>query len=1022
MIERLQATRSGRRSRTARGMVVALLATALAMLGMAPVSTAVPIGGADTDRTGTTAAAQQVLTWTAGDSVTEYTSVTTEATAGPATIVFDNNASSMTHTLTFVTNDPNYNQDVDLNIIASPFDDNGGRHEVEVTLSPGQYKFFCDIPGHGQMTGVLTVTEGSGEDTTPPTVSADVSGEQDADGNYVGSATVAVSADDAGGSGVASVEYEIDDTGFVEYTEPVTVSDPGDHAVQFRATDNAGNVSQTGSVPFTVVADTPEDTTPPTVSAEVSGDQDADGNYVGAATVAVSADDAGGSGVASVEYALDGGAFQAYSEPVTVEAVGSHTVQYRATDNSGNVSQAGSVSFTVVEPQPEDTTPPEVSAEITGEQDADGNYVGSASVTVAAQDAGSGVASVEYDLDGSGFTEYTGPVTVEAVGSHTVQYRATDNSGNVSAVSSVSFTVVEPEPEDTTPPEVSAEVAGDQDADGNYVGSASVTVAAQDPGSGVASVEYDLDGSGFTEYTGPVTVEAVGSHTVQFRATDNSGNVSAVSSVSFTVVEPEPEDTTPPEVSAEVAGEQDADGNYVSSATVTVTAQDPGSGVESVSYALDGGSFGPYGEPVVVDGVGEHTVQFRATDNSGNVSQAGSVSFTVVEPEPEDTTPPTVSAEVTGDQDADGNYVGAATVTVTADDPGSGVDTVSYALDGGSFGPYSEPVVIEEPGSHTVDYRATDNSGNMSDVVSVSFTVVEPEPEDTTPPEVSAEVAGDQDADGNYVGSASVTVAAQDAGSGVASVEYDLDGSGFTEYSGAVEVTETGEHTVRYRATDNSGNTSEVSSVSFTVVEPQPEDTTPPEVSAEVAGEQDADGNYVSSATVTITAQDPGSGVESVSYALDGGSFGPYGEPVVVDDVGEHTVQFRATDNSGNTSEVSSVSFAVVEPGTDACPDSDTRDNVWIGDTDTTVANADTGDGCTINDLIEDKAYWPDHGSFVRHVTDIAEGLENDGVINGREKGKLTRVAARSHIGKKNDPGYEAIFDGTAESLQGWSQ
>src|SRR5690606_13074267 len=105
--------------------------------------------------------------------------------------------------------------------------------------------------------------------------------------------------------------------------------------------------------------------------------------------------------------------------------------------------------------------------------------------------------------------------------------------------------------DDTTPPEVSAEVSGDQDADGNYVGSATVTVSASDAGSGVASVEYDLDGAGFVEYTDPVTVDVVGDHSVQFRATDVAGNVSEVGSVAFTGVEAEPGDSTPPGVRAE---------------------------------------------------------------------------------------------------------------------------------------------------------------------------------------------------------------------------------------------------------------------------------------------------------------------------------------------------------------------------------------------------------------------------------------------------------------------------------------
>ena len=51
-------------------------------------------------------------------------------------------------------------------------------------------------------------------------------------------------------------------------------------------------------------------------------------------------------------------------------------------------------------------------------------------VTLDADDATSGLASVEYSLDGGAWTPYTAPFTVSADGSHTVDARASDNAGN----------------------------------------------------------------------------------------------------------------------------------------------------------------------------------------------------------------------------------------------------------------------------------------------------------------------------------------------------------------------------------------------------------------------------------------------------------------------------------------------------------------------------------------------------------------------------------------------------------------
>ncbi|KUL78236.1 MULTISPECIES: OmpL47-type beta-barrel domain-containing protein [unclassified Streptomyces] len=421
----------------------ALLAALLVVLGLQ----ALPATGQP--RTEAEAAAAQVLTWTAGDDITKYASAPTTAVAGPATIVFENsaatgNSTGMPHTLTFDTSDVEFNDDVQLNILANPNDDQGGRHTAEVTLTPGRYRYHCTIPGHGQMQGILIVTEGTGEDTTAPEASAHVSGTQNAQGQYVGSASVAVHAtDEEGGSGVDRVEYALGDGAWQPYTAPVVVDQVGDHTVRYRALDKAGNVSAEKRVTFTVVAPQSDDTTPPETSATVSGEKDADGAYIGMATVTVSASDTG-SGVNGVEYALGDGAWQPYTAPVMVHEPGSHTVRYRATDKAGNVAPAKDVRFTVVPAPEDDTTAPVTGVTVEGTKNSSGAYVGSAEVTVTAADEhhGSGVDRIEYSIDGGPYLAYSAPVVVDRAGTHTLAYRATDKAGNTSAARTVTFTVV----------------------------------------------------------------------------------------------------------------------------------------------------------------------------------------------------------------------------------------------------------------------------------------------------------------------------------------------------------------------------------------------------------------------------------------------------------------------------------------------------------------------------------------------------------------------------------------------------
>ncbi len=98
------------------------------------------------------------------------------------------------------------------------------------------------------------------------------------------------------------------------------------------------------------VAPAAADEEAPTVSIDVSGTQNGDGDYLGSATVAVNASDTGGSGVASTEYSLDGGTtFQPYTGTLTFSDEGSYTVDARATDGAGNVGNATPVSFDVVD-------------------------------------------------------------------------------------------------------------------------------------------------------------------------------------------------------------------------------------------------------------------------------------------------------------------------------------------------------------------------------------------------------------------------------------------------------------------------------------------------------------------------------------------------------------------------------------------------------------------------------------------------------------------------------------------------
>jgi len=154
-------------------------------------------------------------------------------------------------------------------------------------------------------------------------------------------------ADDAGGSGVAKLEYKVDGAaGWTTYNAPFTVSAEGKHTVTFRATDEAGNVEEAKSIALEV------DLTAPTTTATLNpaNPDKKSGVYKQAVTVTLAAGDGSGSGVARTEYRINGGAWQTYAAPFTLTADGQYTVDYRSVDKAGNTESAKSRSFRIKKP------------------------------------------------------------------------------------------------------------------------------------------------------------------------------------------------------------------------------------------------------------------------------------------------------------------------------------------------------------------------------------------------------------------------------------------------------------------------------------------------------------------------------------------------------------------------------------------------------------------------------------------------------------------------------------------------
>ena len=361
---------------------------------------------------------------------------------------------------------------------------------------------------------------------------------------------------------------------------------------------------------------TPADTIAPTTTISLSGTAGVDGWYKSPITVSLSAiDNDQGRGVASVEYRLTGGVFQRYTAPFTVSQSGTTTLTVRATDWAGNVENpAPSTALKI------DTAPPTVTFQVTGTFGSAGWLRSAATVTVFAVEStpGSGVASVEYRIGDGAFQPYTASFTIASEGVTPFTMRATDRNGNVATLTrTVSI--------DMSAPRTTVALSGTAGLGGWFTSPVTVTLAGVDtaPGSGVATVEYSLNDGAFKTYTSPFVVAAPGATRITARARDRAGNVETVLTPTTIMI-----DASAPAVT--IASPEARDYLHSESVTLSFSAVDTISGIQSVSASLDGTAVeNAQAISLLPLSLGPHTLEVFAADNAGNSSRQ-TVSFRIV--------------------------------------------------------------------------------------------------------------------------------------------------------------------------------------------------------------------------------------------------------------------------------------------------------------------------------------------------------------------------------------------------------
>lgn len=398
---------------------------------------------------------------------------------------------------------------------------------------------------------------------------------------------------------------------------------------------------------------------------------------------------------------------------------GSYTITAKAFDNSGNSTTSSPVTFTVGN---KTIAPPSngISVSITSPKSG-GSYSNSVRLTASATDANGSISKVKF-YNGNTLitTENKAPYDWTwqnvAPGSYTIVAKATDNEGNVTTSSPVSFSVGGAPSVSITSPKVNS----------SYSAPASVrlTAAASDPGGSISKVDFYNGNSLITTeriYPYDWTWNNVpsGNYTLVAKATDNDGNVTTSSSVAFTVGSGLSVSIVSPSVNQ----------TYNAPASIKLKAEAAVSNgsIERVEFyngnsLINTQKYYPYSWSWDNVAPGTYNIKAKAYDNLGNSVYSSIVSVVVgfTGAPYVMLTSPTVY----------NSYSSPASVQLTAkaSDPGGSISKVEF-YNGTKLilteytAPYSKTWSNVPAGSYTITAKAYDNSGKTTVSPGVSITV-----------------------------------------------------------------------------------------------------------------------------------------------------------------------------------------------------------------------------------------------------------------------------------------------------------
>ena len=665
----------------------------------------------------------------------------------------------------------------------------------------------------------------------------------------------------------------------------------------------------------------------------------------GNVTLIVTATDAG-CGLHDTPYSFDGGkTWQKETSKVYTENTKNIVIKVR--DKLENIATYDVVNITNI-----DRTPPVISS-VTGNPKRWTNQ--DVTLKITATDAISGLHDTPYSFDGGKTWQKEATKVYDRI-TYDIVIKVRDKVGNTTTYSTIDIVRI-----DKTVPTITNVEGNVEDWTTKNV---TLTVSTNE-NSGSPVEQFSFDDGKTWQLSNQKTFTK--NEEVKIRVKDEAGNISPVRLESITKI-----DKDAPVVSS-ITGNPTAWTNK--DVTLTINATDAGCDLHSTPYSFDGGSTWQTSNKKTFSS--NQVVKIKVKDKLGNTYET-SVAISKI-----DKVAPTISG-VTGNPTA--WTKGDVTLTITASDAESGLQSTPYSFDNGATWVSSNKQVFTQ--NKDVIIKVRDVAGNITTYNKIVINKI-----DKNAPTISSVVKNP----GTWTtGNVTLTVTATDAGSGLHSSAYSFDG-GSTWQTANTKTYTNNTNGIIIKVRDVLGNTATYQTINITNI-----DKTAPIIS-KVEGNPTAWTNK--DVTLKITATDAGCGLHDTPYSFDGGKTWQKEASKIYKENTKNIV-IKVKDKLGNTSTYSTIDITKIDKTVPTVVKVDGNPTEWTnGPVTLTVTITGNCGSCIISYSFDDGKTWQTSNkkTFANNQEVVIKVKDEAGNMSPSYNVSITKIRTAPDISIKSD-------------------